>query len=104
MPRKRRLLLNSMELTGSGVHRILAEAITDRKRDGITGTARPDGTGLRYTAFPFFGRSSGGLSSCRSCRCFSGCFCSSNDNDNEMKSADMHSLMCISCFFAKKEE
>jgi hypothetical protein len=25
---------------------------------------------------PFFGRSSGGLSSCRSFRCFSGCFCS----------------------------
>ena len=99
MPRKRRLLLKSMEHTGSGVRKVMTEAITDRKRTGIPGTTGLDGTGLRYMAFLFLEGSSDGLSSCSYCRCFSGCFCSFNDN--EMKSADMHSV-CISCFLQKK--
>ena len=102
MPRRRRLLLKSMGHTGSGALRILAEAITDRKRTGIPGIPGQDGTGLLFMAFPLE-RSSDGSSSYSYCLCFSGCFCSFNDNDNKLKSADMHSLMCISCFLQKKK-
>ena len=100
-PRRRRLLLKSMGHTGSGALRILAEAITDRNRTGIPGTPGRDGIGLLFMAFPLE-RSSDGSSSCSYCLCFSGCFCSFDNNDDEMKAADMHSVR-IGSFLRKKK-
>ena len=92
--------MKSMGHTGSGALRILAEAITDRNRTGIPGTLGQDGTGLLFMAFPLE-RSSDGSISYSYCLCFLGCFCSFDNNDDEMKAADMHSVR-ISSFLQKK--